>query len=459
MKAAVIGQPVSHSLSPAIFKFLRARELSPLEYEAREISPIGLAPFIAQMKEDNEWRGVNVTIPHKEEVLSLLDQVSPDAESLGAVNVVQRKEGALYGFNTDVIGIEKTFHYAGFSVNGKTCLVIGAGGSAKAVLHVLGTCGAKTVFVYNPRSNRGQILVEKFKALFPLTHFYSTQTLSLGTGEEFSLLVNTTPVGMNIIEPDFFEPLAALQIKNDALAFDLIYTPKETLFLKKTKSMGIRGVGGLGMLVDQAIATWELWFGTLRELDHSRDELLQYLNGILKCRENPRPIFLTGFMGVGKSTIAQELCKSTGRRFFDTDRVIESKTHLTIAEIFAQQGEASFRELEKTTVAELCADQGAVIALGGGVLNQTENLDHIKNAGTLIYLSANEDTLNQRLEKGAKSRPLLADLNPVQRRSKIKELLKVRLPIYEKAHFSVGIDDLRPVEAAEKILLAIGRSR
>lgn len=459
MKAAVIGQPVSHSLSPAIFRFLRARELSPLDYEAREVAPAQLEEFIAQVKNDAEWRGVNVTIPHKEAVLSLLDQIAPDAESLGAVNVIQRKEGKLFGFNTDVVGIEKTFHYAGFSVHGKTCLIIGAGGSAKAVLQVLGSSGAKTIFVYNPRSNRGQILVEKFRTLFPQTHFESTATLFLGEDTEVSLLVNTTPIGMNVIEPDFFEPLEALRIKNDALAFDLIYTPKETLFLKKAKSLGVRGVGGLGMLVDQAIATWNLWFGTLRDLDQTREELLHYLNGILKLRENPRPLFLTGFMGVGKSTIAQELCKSTGRRFFDTDRVIESKTHLSVAEIFAQQGEAAFRTLEKSTVADLCAGLGAVIALGGGVLNQTENVDHIKNAGILIYLSASEDTLNARLEKGAKTRPLLADLNPGQRRAKISELLKVRLPIYEKAHFSVAIDNLRPVEAAEKILIALGRSR
>ena len=459
MKAAVIGRPVSHSLSPAIFKFLRARELSPLEYEAREVSVESLAIFIQGLREDSEWRGVNVTIPHKESVLCLLDQVEADAASLGAVNVIQRRNGKLQGFNTDIIGIEKTFHYAGFSVRGKNCFVLGAGGSAKAVLHVLGESGAKEVVVYNPRSERGHAVVEKFSALFPETSFSLASSVQEQSEKTFSLVINATPVGMNIQTPEFFAPLAYLRTTNDSLAFDLIYTPKDTLFLKATRACGMRGVGGLGMLVDQAIATWELWVGTLRDLDRTRGELLQYLNGILNLRENSRPVFLTGFMGVGKSTIAHELCKVTGRRFFDTDRVIENRAKLSIAEIFAQQGEAAFREQEKTLIAELSSDKGAVIALGGGVLNQIENLKRIKDAGLLVYLTATDETLNQRLDKGARTRPLLADLDPEAKKSKIAELLKTRRPIYEQAHLSVPVDGLSPAEAVEKILLALGAAR
>ena len=459
MKAAVIGQPVGHSLSPAIFRFLRNRENSPLEYEAKEVTSSDLRGFLGELRASQEWRGVNVTIPHKEAILPMLDSVSAEAASVGAVNVVQVKDGKLHGFNTDIVGIEKTFHYAGFSVRGKNCFVYGAGGSAKALVYVLGRSGARSVVIYNPRSDRGQSLVAHFKPLFLNTQFIAVNSPDAVKGTEFSLLVNTTPVGMNVKDPEFFKNIGRLKFYNDALAFDLIYSPKDTVFLQTAHDEGIRGVGGLGMLVDQAIATWERWVGRLRNTDRTRLELIQFLEGILILRENPNPIFLTGFMGVGKSTVAQELAKVTGRQFFDTDRAIEEAAGMSIPDIFSRQGEGVFRRHESEALIRLGQTRGSVVSLGGGVLTQSGNLNLVKSAGTLIYLSATEETLRMRLEKGARHRPLLAHLSDADRNAKIGELLQARIPIYEQAHFTVSVDQLKPTEVNEKILLALGEAR
>jgi len=226
LKAAVIGHPIAHSLSPAIFNFIARQESCPLDYQAQEVLLENLLTYLQSVRSDREYVGLNVTIPFKEAVIPELDQITEEASAIGAVNVIQKNNASLIGFNTDVAGIRETFNSLHFSPENKVCLIWGAGGAAKAVAWTLGKLKAKTIYIFNPRSTRGSELEKKFNELFPKTHFQSIHTLEEIKTDEISLVVNSTPVGMKNIasNDDFFNGMNSLHFSGDALAFDLIYT-------------------------------------------------------------------------------------------------------------------------------------------------------------------------------------------------------------------------------------------
>jgi shikimate dehydrogenase len=455
--AAVIGSPILHSLSPHIFSLIAERENGALDYTAQEITAETLPAFLKSLRENKSFIGANVTLPLKELVIPALDEVSESARAIGAVNVIHHHQGKLIGLNTDLIGIERTFNSHDFSVTGKTCLVWGAGGSAKAVAYVLGKYGAEQVVIYNPRSDRGESLAQKFNSLFPKTKFRSVANLAQITNLNFSLLVNATPVGMGTDQDEFFREMTSVSFQDDALAFDLIYTPERTSFLKTASSVGMNTVGGLRMLIEQAIATWEIWSGArLKNKDAVYLELHLLLKGILRLRQNPAPVFLTGFMGVGKSAVAAEISKITQRNFVDTDQVIQKTANKTIAEIFKNQGEQEFRNLEKKAVHEASRALNTVVALGGGALLNRESLDTIRAHGKLIYLMADEQTLVERIEKQGMIRPLLAGLPNLEKQARIKELLALRAPIYEQAHLKISTLNQNAHQVARNVISHIG---
>jgi shikimate kinase len=201
------------------------------------------------------------------------------------------------------------------------------------------------------------------------------------------------------------------------------------------------------MLIQQAIATWEIWISPLGK---RRPEIETILRNELRAALTPQEnLYLSGFMGVGKSTIARVLAEKIGWAFVDTDHWIEQKTGKKVAQIFQESGEKAFRDLEKTAIEELSKSSRMVIALGGGVLNQKENLEKIKNSGTLIYLEASVDCLLDRLKTSYERRPLLRNSSDL--RKTIVELLDMRIPIYEQATWKIATDG----KAAEDIAAAI----
>jgi shikimate dehydrogenase len=460
VKAAVIGHPISHSLSPSIFKIIAEVEQSSLAYKTEDVLPENLDAFLQALKNDDDYVGVNVTIPHKENVLRSLDQVSDEVKAIGAANVIQAGPGKLIGFNTDVIGILSTLSDQEFHPAEKAAILIGAGGSARAVAYVLAHEKVKAIFVYNPRSDRGETLCESMQQHFPHVAFRSIRNLNQAIETPLDLIVNCTPIGMKGESIDFFLECKTLKFSPNALAFDLLYTPKQLPFLKVMKSLGVKTVDGLQMLIDQALATWELWIGKLHHKADLRVRLFKTLTGILKSRENPNPLFLAGFMGIGKSTIARELSYALNRNLLDTDKWIEEHAKLTIPEIFASEGEGAFRAHEREAIASFSQSGHSVIALGGGALNDESNLKQVLASGTLIYLKATPATLYKRLRRRTQHRPLLADLNDLELKEKISELLKKRIPIYERAHLHVEINaDDTPHDTAQAVLRALGDSR
>ncbi len=460
-KASVIGTPISHSLSPLIFELMVQKENYPFVYGRQEVKPEGLKAFISRLRNDPDSVGVNVTLPLKELVIPELDEIDPAASAIGAVNVIRVEGRRLHGFNTDVIGIARTLESENKKVLNEHCLLIGAGGSAKAVAYVLGAQGAKSVAIYNPRSSRGEALSDQFNRLFPNTKFFSVQNLQ-EVKDSLSLVVNSTPIGMKGTntpgESQFFQFLNQLSFAPQALAFDLIYTPADTLFMKEARTHGLETVGGLKMLMGQAIATWELWLRPVRDEAKLYAYMAPYLRGALRLRETQASIFLTGFMGVGKSSVGRMLSEVTGRNFVDTDYQIEKNSQMKIAEIFKSQGEAEFRRLEKNAVHDLLKSAPAIVALGGGALVNEETLKSVLAHGILIHLTASEALLESRIAKQAWKRPLMADLNHEERLQKINEMMTVRGPIYRQAHYEVSTDQKSQMTAALDILYCIGEN-
>ncbi|MEW6008700.1 MAG: shikimate kinase [Candidatus Omnitrophota bacterium] len=164
-------------------------------------------------------------------------------------------------------------------------------------------------------------------------------------------------------------------------------------------------------------------------------------------------IYLVGFMGTGKSVVAKVLAKRLNLKFIDMDTLIEKKEGLKIKDIFAERGETYFRQLEKETVKELSAKLDTVVACGGGVVLDKDNLNILKATGSIICLNARPEIILKRCEN-CTDRPLLNIENPKKR---IEELLRFRAPFYAQAHFNIDTSDLSVEEVAEKILEGIRR--
>lgn len=457
MKAAVIGSPISHSLSPAIFAFISQDQGRALEYQAIEVKSDDHKKFLQDIIKSKGLVGLNITLPLKELFVNCSDKLSEAAKTIGAMNVLQIKDGLIYGHNTDAIGIEKTFQKAGYDVKGKVCLLWGAGGSAKAASFVLGKLKAETVYIYN-RGNRGQDLAEHFSSHYPETTFNFINNLDLIKNESLDLMINSTPLGMQGHESgeEYFSKCKNLKFSQNALAFDLIYVPETTDFLKAASHCGLATVGGMGMLIDQALASWEIWFGSVTNEEQLHVRLKSFLTGILKLRFKSSPVYLAGFMGVGKSTVGRKLAELTRREFVDTDKVIEESINLSIAQIFSTKGEAEFRNLETTAIEQVSKTSNSIISLGGGSLNQELNRKFILSTGILVYLDADVKTLGQRIHDQGSNRPILEGLKGEEQIKKISSLLNERSPNYGKAHLKVNTVGVSAEQVSFDIISKIG---
>lgn len=167
------------------------------------------------------------------------------------------------------------------------------------------------------------------------------------------------------------------------------------------------------------------------------------------------PIFITGFMGAGKSRIGRQLARKLDRVFLDTDQMVEARAGKPISAIFAEDGEQAFRQLEGDCVAVAATRKDAVIALGGGAIAQEGNAARIESAGVLVWLDADVDTILDRVG-GRSNRPLLAGLSREQQRVRIEDLLTARTPFYRRAHVRVrSTADRSPEETAAAVFEAL----
>ncbi len=269
---AVIGHPIKHSLSPEIFLLAAQAERRPVSYQKLDVRPERLRFFLGMAKRWELFTGCNVTAPHKEAMARLVNTLSIEAKAIGAANVVHFTEHGTHGYNTDVYGIRQTLKEQGKKLRGKTAILYGAGGAARAVAFALGKEGLKQVHVTNRTPARARALCRRFNQLFPRTKFLPTPTARLDV--EVLLLVNTIPaaLGVKLPLPD--------GIGKATLAFDLSYRPTVTPFLKSAKKRGAQTVNGLDMLIWQALATWEIWFGELKRIERLKASIKKILRTV-----------------------------------------------------------------------------------------------------------------------------------------------------------------------------------
>jgi shikimate dehydrogenase len=268
--AEVIGEPVAQSKSPVIHKYWLDRLGIGGDYVRTRVSPEELAGFLDRRRTDADWRGCNVTIPHKQAIMPLLDRLDPGAGAIGAVNCVVPEDGALLGYNTDIDGIAAALDST--EVRGRKAALIGAGGAARAVVAYLASRGVGRIalLVRNPA---------RAKPLRALAPGVRMDIFNFGRADEAfggaATIINASPLGMAGTEPVPRSMLEAVRSHAaGATVFDLVTTPAGTEFLSCGANGGGQPVDGLTMLVSQAARAFELFFGapapppdeTLRDL-------------------------------------------------------------------------------------------------------------------------------------------------------------------------------------------------
>lgn len=262
--AEVIGDPISHSKSPLIHRFWIEALGIEGDYRRAHVLEAGLADYITARRDDTEWRGCNVTIPHKIAVMDLVDDPGDVRGGIGAMNTVLRQpDGSLIGTNTDAAGFAAPL--AETDLAGQPVAVIGAGGAARAVLFALSRLGVGPVTIYNRTPLKAAGLLARFGL--------KGDVKALGTPlPPAALVVNTSALGMTG-QPPLDIDLSPLP--EDAIVYDIVYAPLETPLLVQARVRDLATVDGLEMLIGQAALAFELFFGKAPPRD--RDDELRTL--------------------------------------------------------------------------------------------------------------------------------------------------------------------------------------
>ena len=253
----VIGDPVAHSLSPLLHQAMLDQTGAAYRYDVRTVRPEELPAFVRWAK-DGGCAGFNVTMPHKEAILPLLDEVDTTAASCGAVNTVCIREGRAIGHNTDGTGFLNSLAGQGFYPQGRTVLLLGAGGAAKAVGHALAAAGAGRIIVCTRRLERAAALAAQLPGCGE--GIVLAQDAIQQAASACDLLVNATPLGM--AGSPAFARLDFLQaMPPHAVVYDLVYHPRRTALLEAAARQGLRTVGGIDLLIRQAVRAFTFFTG------------------------------------------------------------------------------------------------------------------------------------------------------------------------------------------------------
>ena len=403
MHCGLLGGKLGHSYSPQIHGHLGA-----YSYKLFERQPEELEDFLKH----GDFTGLNVTIPYKKAVIPYCAELSERAKTLGAVNtIVRRADGSLIGHNTDYFGFETMLRNSKLQVAGKKVLVLGTGGASNTAVAVLRAEKANVVIISRTGEN----------------HYGN-----LHLHRDASVIVNTTPVGMY---PNVgISPVDLGDFPHLEGVLDVIYNPARTQLLLNAEKRGLVAVNGLEMLVAQAKESAEWFTG-----NKISDAVIPKIHHILKNQmEN---IVLIGMPGSGKSTIGAILAEKTGKTLIDADAYLVEKAGRSIPDIFAIDGEVSFRAMETEVLAELGKCSGLIIATGGGCVTQNRNYDLLHQNGTIFCLNRNLDLLP-------------TDGRPLSQTTKLTEMYRVRKPMYDR-FADHHIDNNANQEAAAAAILKI----
>lgn len=401
MICGLLGRKLGHSYSPQIHA-----QLGTYRYSLFEKEPEELEDFLKH----GDFSGLNVTVPYKKAVIPFLDELTPVAERLGAVNTIVRKsDGHLLGHNTDYFGFQSMAERSGVSFSEKKVLILGTGGAAvmaKAVVEEKDGC---------------PILISR-------TGDDNYDTLEKHA--DASVIVNATPVGMypnNGVSPvdlSLFPKLEGV--------LDLIYNPARTRLLLDAQKLGIPTENGLWMLVAQAKEAAEYFTGC-----SVPDAKIGEIHRILS--QQMQNIILIGMPGCGKTTVGGILAQKTGKTFYDADALICQLAGRSIPEVFQEEGEDCFRRWETEALRQLGQLSGAVIATGGGCVTRTENYPLLHQNGTIFWLQRDIELLP-------------TDGRPLSQKNNLAQMYETRKPLYQAFSHRIVCNDGAAEETAGHIL-------
>ena len=396
----LLGRKLGHSWSVPI----HAAVGNPA-YRLIELEPEDLPAFLAR----EDIGGLNVTIPYKRDVMPLCDVIDPAARDIGSVNTLVRRDGKLYAWNTDISGFLFMARRAGVELKDRKVLILGSGGTSLTAQAAARTCGAAEIVVVS----RGG----------------ADNYDNLDRHSDAQIVVNTTPVGMYPNVGAAAVDLSRFPACRGVL--DVVYNPRRTALLLQAESLGIPCSDGLPMLVNQAIAAEEHFFQ--RSIDPAENERVL---GLL--RREMENIVLIGMPGCGKTTVGAELAALTGREAVDLDAEIVKTAGKSIPEIFAQDGEAAFRTLERETAQRFGKESKKIIVCGGGIVKDPRNYGPLHQNGRIYQL-------DRALDK------LPTDGRPLSQNADLAAMAAERGPLYARFRDALIDNNAAPADAAGAI--------
>ncbi|MBU4405974.1 MAG: shikimate dehydrogenase [Candidatus Altiarchaeota archaeon] len=267
----VIGHPIEHSLSPVMHRAALKELGLDYHYDKFEVKPEELENFVSDAREN--FLGFNVTVPHKVGIIKFLDNLSKEAELIGAVNTVKFENSSAKGYNTDGLGALRALEEAGQQANGKKVLILGAGGASRAISFQLAMEGAEISICDKAGDKAEELAAEIMKKLnkdVRILDFPIKEKL-----DDFDILINATPVGMS---PNIDNSPLPREFLNPSLTvMDIVYNPLETKLLNEAKEAGCKTVNGTGMLVNQGAESLRIWLGVEAPVETMRNALLNEL--------------------------------------------------------------------------------------------------------------------------------------------------------------------------------------
>jgi shikimate dehydrogenase len=359
MEYGLIGEHLGHSYSPEIHA-----QLADYRYELREIEPDKLDAFMKA----KDFKAINVTIPYKQRVILYLDEISPQAQKIGAVNTIVNRDGRLYGTNTDYAGMKALIEKLGLDLRNRKVLILGTGGTSRTAYAVAQDMGAVQICKVSRSGREGALTYDQ----------------AVSYHSDAQIIINTTPAGMY---PDVeTKAVNILHFPKLEGVVDAVYNPLRSELVQDAQAREIPAQGGLYMLAAQGVYAC----GEFLSRDVSAEDIDRVYANVLRYKRN---VILIGMPSSGKSTVGRAVAAALDRWFYDTDTLVMDRLGSSMAESFLKSGEEEFRNKETEVIKELAAENGIVIAAGKGSVLREENVRALRRNGLLVFLDRPLDRL------------------------------------------------------------------
>lgn len=415
-KYGLIGKTLVHSYSKEIHE-----ALGRYQYQLFSLAEDEMPDFINA----RDFRGLNVTIPYKKDVIPLCDEVTDLARGIGAVNTlfwknasgtgasenISQEDKILVGHNTDYEGFLYAASRAGIDFEGKGVLILGTGGTSLMARRAAADQNAAKIYIASRHPETDPPSGSEIQDAGILSTVSYDQLPEIAAS--IDVIVNTTPVGTF---PNNMQQVIRLKdFPGCQAVIDVIYNPFKTALLLEAEKLGLKYTNGLPMLVAQATAAAGYFLGTPGAFQKENQRIIKSM------QQQMGNIVLIGMPGTGKSIIGKLLAELTGKTLQDTDAKIEEEAEMTIPEIFEKEGETGFRDRESAICKKLGKERNLIIATGGGAILRPENIDALRQNGTLVHITRSIDKLPTR------GRPLSKNIEA------LKKMEAQRMPLYKSA--------------------------